>query len=358
MAIQLDFIKQLTTTKAVKEENIITKRKIRESYNLLIDSAFLFGKSRQDYEKLQDKIQLKFTYLCLLKILEDFNEEYEANKEDLRDKTRQIFESSIAYKEVLRDKNRSKCSYINPYQNLLLGNSSNNIEITRGYERQLNVISKMLDLELTKTEIDPRAIIESYSTYLLQKQSFELLLDPLQKRKIDEEILISFSPNQQSLYSKIGIDEVTYIPDKDENIYKMTNRYNDVILFQKIGTLGYEKFKSSSSWNSYRDNLTLQNYILKKEYISFNDGESEVTEKEYNIFTDLNISKLTSDPEFTSLHADVLFSDINLEEAKLHNGGYIGEIVKNENGKFDVYHYQDKLCACIEFQKQNGLNEF
>ena len=75
-------------------------------------------------------------------------------------------------------------------------------------------------------------------------------------------------------------------------------------------------------------------------------------EKEYNIFTYLNIAKLTSNPEFTALHADILFSDLNLEEAQKHNGGYIGEIVKNLNGKFDVYHDQEKLCACKEYQNR------
>ena len=206
MSIELDFVKQLTTTKGVKEEeNIVCKRQIKESYRSLIDSAFLFGKSRPDYEKLQDKVRLKFTYLCLIKILEEFGEDYEVDKIDLRNKARQVFESSQSYKDVLREKNKSKCTYINPYQNLLLGNSSTNIEIVRGYERQLNVLIKMLDLELNKLEIDPKAIIECYATYLLQKQSYELLVNPIEKRQIDEEILINFNPNQEKLYSKIGV---------------------------------------------------------------------------------------------------------------------------------------------------------
>ena len=354
MSIELDFVKQLTTTKAVKdEENIICKKQIKESYNSLIDSAFLFGKSRPDVEKLQDKVRLKFTYLCLIKILEDYNDDYEVDKSDLRDKARQVFESSQSYKDVLREKNRSKCSYINPYQNLLLGNSSTNMEILRGYERQLMVLSKMLDLELTKIEIDPRSIIECYATYLLQKQSYELLLNPIEKRKIDEEILINFNPNQEKLYSRVGIEGLSYIPEQNGNIYKMTNRFNDVILFQKIGTLGYEKFKSSTDRNTFRDDITLQNYRIKKEYKSFitSDYGADAPEEEFNVFTDLNISQLTSDPEFTSLHADILFSDINLRQAELHNGGYIGEIVRNDNGKFDVYHFQDKICACIEYKR-------
>ena len=155
MSIELDFVKQLTTTKAVKdEENVVCKRQIKESYRSLIDSAFLFGKSRPDYEKLQDKVRLKFTYLCLIKILEEFSDDYEVDKIDLRDKARQVFESSQSYKEILREKNKSKCKYINPYQNLLLGNSSTNMEIVRGYERQLLVLIKMLDLELNKLEIE------------------------------------------------------------------------------------------------------------------------------------------------------------------------------------------------------------
>lgn len=80
---------------------------------------------------------------------------------------------------------------------------------------------------------------------------------------------------------------------------------------------------------------------------------NEIPEKEFDIFTDLNLSELTSNPDFTSLHADILFSDINLIEAEKYNGGYVGEIIQNDNGKFDVYHYQDKLCACIEYQKHS-----
>ena len=41
----------------------------------------------------------------------------------------------------------------------------------------------------------------------------------------------------------------------------------------------------------------------------------------------------------------------NLTEAEKYNGGYVGEIIKNNNGKFDVYYSQDKLCACIEYKK-------
>lgn len=345
MSIELDFVKQLTTTKAVKEDAYsIDKKHIRETYSSLIDSAFLFGKSRPEFEKLEDKIKLKFSYLSLIKILEDYSEDYEVEKADLRDKAEQILNSSKSYKEVLREKNKSKCSYINPYQNLLLGNSATKMEIIRGYERQLSVISKMLDLELTKKDIDPRQLIESYSTFLLQMQSFQILLNPIEKRKIDEEILINFNPNREDLCYEIGIDNVSYIPEENGNIYKMTNRFNDIILFQKIGTLEYGKF-------SFHDNSTLQNYRIKKQYFSMSSDEKDVFEKEYNIFTYLNISQLTSDPEFTSLHADILFSDLNLEEAEMHNGGYIGEIVQNDNGKFDVYHYQEKLCACKKYEK-------
>ncbi len=344
MSIELDFVKQLTTTKAVKEEaNQINKKTIKETYKSLINSQFLFNKSRPEYEKLEDKIRLTFSYLCLIKILEDCSDDYDADKTDLRDKARQVFESAQSYKEVLREKNKSKCKYINPYQNLLLGNSSTKTEIIRGYERQLSVLGKLLDLEIPKKDIDPRQIIESYATYLLQKQSFQLLSNPIEKRKIDEEILISFEPNQENLYTMEGINDLSYIPEEEGNVYKMVNRFKDIILFQKIGTLEYGF--------SFKDKYTLQNYRIKKTYVSLANENEEPDEKEFNIFTCLNISQLTSDPEFTALHADILFSDLNLKEAEEHNAGYIGEIIQNNNGKFDVYHYQDKLCACKEYKK-------
>ena len=59
MSIELDFIKQLTTSKAVKEDaEYINKKQIKESFNSLINSPFLFGKSRIDIEKLEDDISL------------------------------------------------------------------------------------------------------------------------------------------------------------------------------------------------------------------------------------------------------------------------------------------------------------
>lgn len=354
MSIELDFIKQLTTTKAVKQgAEVVNKKHIKETYNSLINSAFLFGKSRPEIEKLEDKIKLKFAYICLIKILEDYSDDFEVEKLDLRDKANQILQSAESYKEVLREKNKSKCSYINPYQNLLLGNSATQIEIARGYIRQLEVISKILDIQLTKMIMDPREIIETFSTYLLQNQSYEMLENPISKRKIDEEILINFEPNKSDLYSSVGIEGISYASEENNNIYKMVNRFNDIIMFQKVGTLGYEKFKQKNGRNSYRDNYTLQHYRVKKQYQSMDDFKynNEVPEKEFSIFTDLNLAELTSNPDFTSLHADILFSDLNLNEAEKYNGGYVGEIVQNDNGKFDVYHYQDKLCACIEYRK-------
>ena len=45
-------------------------------------------------------------------------------------------------------------------------------------------------------------------------------------------------------------------------------------MFQKIGTLGYEKFKTRTGKTSFRDNYTLQNYRVRKylrnySYINF-----------------------------------------------------------------------------------------
>lgn len=342
MTEKMGFIEELTNN----DKEVINKREIKKEYKELMNSEILFRKNRVQFERLQDRIKLKFSYLCLIKILEDYNDEYEVDKKDLIDKSEQVFASAISYKEVLREKNKSKCTYINPYQNLLLGNSANKINIIRGYERQLTVVSKMLDLELTKNEIDPKEIIESYATYLLQNQSFEVLLDPIEKRRIDEEILIQFNPNQEKLYVQDEVKDLMYYEEKDNDIYKMNNRFNDVILFQKIGTLQYGK--------SFENKFVLQNYRIRKEYVSIAKSENEIPEREYNIFTYLDLDKLTNDSEFTALHADILFSDLNLEEAKKHNAGYIGEIVQGVNGKFDVHHYKDRICACKEYKRYLG----
>ena len=69
-----------------------------------------------------------------------------------------------------------------------------------------------------------------------------------------------------------------------------------------------------------------------------------------NINTQLLTNKQV-DIEYIRYNNDVLLSTLNMDEAIEHNGGYIGEIVQNDNGKYDVYHYQDKLCACKEYEK-------
>lgn len=351
MSIELDFVKQLTTSKAVKEEaDLISKRQIKESFNTLINSPFLFGKSRADVEQLEDKVKITYSYLCLLICLEDFGDDYESSKEDLRDKAKQIFESSSKYKEVLREKNKAKCSYINPYRNLLVATGASNLEILRGYERQLNVILKILESLLTKNNIDPEELIETYSTFLLQKESFDILNDKYKKRRIDEEILLNFNPNCEEMYFENTVGQLAYFPSDDDNVYEMKNKFGDLILFQKIGTLGYGIARRDRTGFSYKDSTTLHNYKLVKKYDSLNTEFSKDPDKrEFSIFTDLNISKLTSDSDYTSLHADILFSDYNLEEAIIHNGGYVGDIVCESNGKYDVYHYPEKLCACIDY---------
>lgn len=351
MSLELDFIKQLTTTKAVGEEaDFITKRQIKDSFNTLINSPFLFGKSRMDVEKLEDKIKITYSYLCLIICLEDVSEDYEESKEELRDKAKQILDSSVKYKEVLREKNKTKCSYINPYRNLLVATGATSLEILRGYERQLNVILKIFESLLTKTNIDPRELIETYSTFLLQNQSFEVLNDKKQKRRVDEEILLSFNPNCSDMYFENAVGQLAYFPSDDDNVYEMKNKFGDLILFQKIGTLGYGIARRDRTGFSYKDSTTLNNYKLVKRYNSLTETYSEDPENnEFNIFTDLNISKLTADSDYTSLHADILFSDYNLEEAIIHNGGYVGDIVCETNGKYDVYHYPEKVCACIEY---------
>ena len=351
MSIELDFIKQLTTNKAVKEEaDYINRRQIKESFNTIINSPFLFGKSRMDVEKLEDRIKITYSYLCLIICLEDYSDDYEIKKEELRDMARQILESSTKYKEVLREKNKLKCTYINPYRNLLIATGATSLEILRGYERQLNVVYKILESLTTKTNIDPEELIETYSTYLLQNQSYETLNDKYKKRRIDEEILLNFNPNCEELYFENAVGQLAYFPSDDDNIYEMKNKFGDLILFQKIGTLGYGIARRDRTGFSYKDSTTLNNYKLVKKYNSLNDDYSKDAEsREFTVFTDLNISKLTSDSDYTSLHADILFSDYNLEEASIHNGGYIGDIVIETNGKYDVYHYPEKLCACIEY---------
>ena len=136
MSIELDFIKQLTTTKGVKEEaELINKKQIKESFNNLMNSPFLFGKNRLDIEKLEDKIKITYAYLSLIICLEEYSEEYEIKKDELRNMAKQILESSNKFKENLREKNKLKCSYINPYRNLLVANGSSNLEILSKWDK-------------------------------------------------------------------------------------------------------------------------------------------------------------------------------------------------------------------------------
>ena len=77
-----------------------------------------------------------------------------------------------------------------------------------------------------------------------------------------------------------------------------------------------------------------------------------IPEKQFDVFTYLNINQMSLDEKFTAAHADILFSDVNLENAVLHNGGYIGEL-EYEDKEIQIFHELDKLCACRKYHEEN-----
>lgn len=338
MGKSIDYFKQIA------RGNIVTEDILKKRYNEF--SNFIYKLKASDVDRIQELIQIKFDYLVPSKFLEGYTAGL--SYQELEDDYIKTKEKVLMKKKEFNDKAKIRNESVNPYRNLSVPQNAENYKINTSYGLQITNLKKELEKEEEKTFKDLDKIISLYAYYLLFKEAREILLDKKMRRKSDEEISLGFNSNQEDYFSKNMVSNVKFIPISGKSIsYEIKNRYGDIISFEHMGSLEYGQFGKKRPL--FQDKETLQKYSIHKKYNSLPNDDGTIPEKDFTIYTYLNINQMSIDEEFTSVHSNILFSDVNMEEAIIHNGGYIGE-VEYSNGKILVTHVKDKLCACKEYE--------
>lgn len=343
MSAYIDYFKQIARGENLSKD-IISKR-YREFLN------FIYKLKATNEERIKELIQLRFDYLVTLKIIEGSSRSLDFNK--VKDEYNKICILVTEKKKELNNMARLKYEKVNPYRNLNIPKNADNYKINSSYNLQIENLNKIFEKEEIKFNIDLDNVISIYAYYLLYTEARELLLDKEKRRYIDEEISLGFNPNQEISNSNVLVSNLKYIHCTENKIsYKMKNKYGDIIFFEHIGNLQFGQFGKKHPL--FQDKTTLQNYNIHKIYNNHKNKDGTNIERDFNIFTYLNINQMSLDENFTRAHANLLFSDVNLEEAIKHNGGYVGEVEYDDEGKVTIVHESDKLSACIEYSKQKN----
>ena len=343
MSAYIDYFKQIARGENVTKE--ILDKRYREFLN------FIYKSKASDIEREKELLQLRFDYLVGAKILEGANTCL--NYIELKN---QYDKLCILAREKQKELNKNatlRNERTNPYRNLSVPQNADKYRIDTSYCAQLENLNKSFEKETENSNKDLENIVTIYAYYLLYTDARDLLLDKTKRRYIDEEISLGFNPNQEYSYPGISVSNLKYIENQGKRIsYEMNNKYGDKIVFEHVGNLEYGQFGKKHPL--FQDRSTLQKYKIHKIYNSMKKDDGTIPEKDYEIFTYLNINQMSLDENFTAAHSNILFSDVNIEEAIEHNGGYVGE-VEYDNGKIVVVHAQDKLSACKEYKKQSNL---
>ena len=340
MSTFIDYFKQIARGDKLSKD--IVEKRYREFLN------FIYKLKSTDEERIRELIKLRFDYLVTYKIIQGNTNL--TNYNDVKIEYDKICILVNQKKVELNNMARLKYERVNPYRNLSVPQNADKYRINTSYTLQIENLNKGLEKEEKNYNKDLENIISLYAYYLLYTEAREILLDENKRRYIDEEISLGFNPNQESSNSNVLVSNLKYTScEKNKISYKMKNKYGDIIIFEHIGNLEFGQFGKRHPL--FQDRTTLQNYHIHKIYNSKN-VENNLLEKDFNIFTYLNINQMSIDEDFTKAHANLLFSDVNLEEAIEHNGGYVGEVEYDDEGKVIIVHENDKLSACIEFAKQ------
>lgn len=339
MSRYIDYFKQITRGEIVTRE--ILEKRYKEFLNFICKSKV------SDIERTQELIQLRFDFL----IAKDLLDNYKANMsyKEMKEKYYEIEVILLDRKQQLNDNAKVKKEKINPYKNLSIPQNAEEYQIRNLYESRLKDLEKELEKEeKLNNRIDN--IIDIYAHYMLYIEAMKILLNKKLRRQVDEEISLGYDVNLKQ-EENVQIFNLKYNQITNKSIaYELKNKYGDIIKFEHIGYLEYTQFGKNSP--IFKDRETLQRFIVHKIYNSMKNIDGTIPERKFDVFTYLNINQMSLDEDFKAAHADILFSDVNLENAVKYNGGYIGEI-EYENNEIKVFHEADKLCACRKYYKKD-----
>ncbi|MDO5557393.1 MAG: hypothetical protein Q4G05_04040 [Clostridia bacterium] len=142
---------------------------------------------------------------------------------------------------------------------------------------------------------------------------------------------LNFKPIQNKRYVQNNVKNVVYKrylkPEQYEMIFK-----DEKIRISILGRLDYETTFSIRDLGFYK--YKIEKAKVKDEYNNF---------KSYNIFSGINIKRISEDEEYKRYNAKILLSDTNIKMAIEYNGGYVGEVVENSAGKFCIFHRTRKI---------------
>lgn len=383
-----NYIDQLTKTKnSIDQENLISRNLIKKKYKQLELGLKNKVTEKQSVSYLEAEIELKLAYINMLIALKENNIYAYQNadmlfeKKELARQASDIFRLSYTdamKKESLQDADLKK---YNSYKDLHIKDDILPEKINQKYKKQLNLFIKELDTIIEQNSYSRKNQIKLQALYLNMKTAYKTLENPIEKAILDEELSLNFNPNREDLFEEKNIAELTYVPQKSltdpitkekyKPIYFLHNSRYDEIIIEPLAEVGFGKYRQSDGKLTFQSPYALKEYCIIKKYE--NDELAQARRKEvekgntqsewddffdgekFIVYGNIDYAVLTNaqeNSEYSRYNMDVLLSNINLETAIEHNGGFIGNIARDsETNDYIVFYDQDKLCAAKKIQE-------
>lgn len=340
-----------------------------------------------EIEKLETMAEIKMAYIMLYEAYKKSNpgkeidEDEMFEKQEIIDIAHQIEERADKDYEDVQKLKRENPRGLNEYRDLGVRNLKPIGEIDLTYIQKLRMLNNDLSRKIQNRNFSEQEIIRYRALLMIIQEAHRNLSDPEYKRKLDEILLLNFTPDQSQKFVSGNFAEITYIPEKKyikgengkfhEPQFVAYNSAGDEMIIKQTGDLGFGRFRRKDGDVTYRDPYSLKEYRIIKKYsnpeiskarkdktkreeskTSWND---EFDGEEFRVYGNMNTELLTSkedvDPEYVRYNTDVLLSTVNLDEALEHNGGYIGEVyVDQRSREYVVHHDSDRVCLATEFQ--------
>lgn len=387
--LKLNYIDILTKDDIVKTDklNFISleqiKRKFAQLQDEILQNRFFVGKQVDSLERL---IELKFAYINILMAIKKLNISEQPTSEGM--KKDQIITLAKEYENAAKTNKDTKKEKGNLYNKLDVRSLATIEEIKRKYEMQLRALNEELNEIINNIPKDTNQLKGYQGLFLDLKNVYEEMSNPEYKLAYDEKSFLNFNPDSSKKISSGGVSEIIYIPRKIAKTKKevkaiiLKNYQQDEIIIIKTGNLGAGKYQIHGK-SVYQDARALEEYAVIKKYsnpelaaIRKEKAQQEGSISEWSesaggeifiIYTNLNHNLLINpnvDPKYVGYHANVLFSNLNMEEAIKHNGGYIGQVVYKQNdeqypcteenshqyGEYIVRHDPDNVFLAVNFQ--------